>query len=186
MRWNIAPGPAGTGQQLVLELQLDVRVPWFWWGLSETGSMAGSDVLMVSVDSSGAVRLEDCYSTRGLFMSDAQQDWSLESEDSKDGARVIRVLRLVETLDACCDHDVPMGIPAFVVWGRATGNSPSVPSSCAAIGAQEDLHGMSMVPLTDQARQRFVPTAAAEAAKMLSLRVHKSIPPKETTVWCRR
>nr|XP_032817547.1 DBH-like monooxygenase protein 1 homolog isoform X1 [Petromyzon marinus] len=96
---------AFDSDQIVLEAQVRTR-GWVGLGLSSTGTMAGSDVVVGWVDSAAATHLVDAHieGERSL-VRDASQDYKLVRLSENGTHTVMRVVRALRTCDAN-DRDI--------------------------------------------------------------------------------
>ncbi|XP_078722728.1 DBH-like monooxygenase protein 1 homolog [Lampetra fluviatilis] len=92
-------------EQIVLEAQVRT-LGWIGLGLSSTGRMAGSDVVVGWVDSAAATHLVDAHieGVRNL-VPDASQDYKLVRLSQNDTHTVMRVVRALRTCDVN-DRDI--------------------------------------------------------------------------------
>ncbi|XP_078722329.1 putative DBH-like monooxygenase protein 2 [Lampetra fluviatilis] len=116
--------------QIVLEARVRTR-GWVGLGLSSTGMMAGSDVVIGWVDSAAATHLVDAHiEGERKLVRDASQDYKLVGLSENGTHTVMRVVRALLTCDAN-DRDITEDT-VRLIWAYSTDdpkseNMPDVP-----------------------------------------------------------
>uniref|UniRef100_S4RDJ0 DOMON domain-containing protein n=1 Tax=Petromyzon marinus TaxID=7757 RepID=S4RDJ0_PETMA len=118
---------AFDSDQIVLEARVRTR-GWVGLGLSSTGMMAGSDVVVGWVDSAAATHLVDAHieGERSL-VRDASQDYKLVRLSENGTHTVMRVVRALRTCDANVVHsNVPINEDTVrLIWAYSVDDPAS-------------------------------------------------------------
>jgi hypothetical protein len=110
--WNI------TKDSLIVELQVKTS-GWLGFGISPTGAMDGSDVIIAWIGLNGKTNFTDRHMVGRNVFIDSQQNWFLTGNQKSNGYTTIQFKRLINT---CDDQDmiIPNGtVRIIIAWSNA-------------------------------------------------------------------
>lgn len=98
---------------------------WVGFGISTTGDMPGSDLIVAWIDSTGYTNFTDRYVTSDRQVKiDSKQDWFLLAGKQTNGFTIIKFTRLIDTCDTAQDLVIPGQTTKIIIaWGTTAPSS---------------------------------------------------------------
>jgi hypothetical protein len=110
--WNV------TSDSLIAEIQVKT-IGWFGFGISPTGGMDGSDLIVTWINSNGKTNFTDRHIVGRKVLIDSEQNWFLLKSQKLNGYTTIQFKRLINSCDVQ-DMIIPNGtVKVIISWNDA-------------------------------------------------------------------